>query len=356
MSPRSDAWGTAACASSGTSARRSRPISRLARRAKGWGRPSKPVRVSLFTRLLSHRWLRSSARRSGMPSFGGRRVYHNDGKETGAIEAGINRLALGYDRLVAVAIIALGAGTGTLASTVKPFATGVAADAAGVSISDGLGLRQAMCIVLVPISIGYVIWYGNRVRNDPVKSYVPTHLGRSRTHGRPSPRANSAYRRDIGFASGERRNRNASRRKRRGRGRNGSRPRCARLDEQGEVDHRHLLSNLCRHDLRIHPCGDVSGIAFNADFALPTLGHFYFTDASALFLVAAVITSRCHSPTRRAVPRRIDASQGGRRAARRPASEGDGESRSVSGPYSGRSPTRVTRSTRRYRPPWSGTA
>ena len=48
-------------------------------------------------------------------------------------------LALGYDRLVAVGIIALGAGTGTLASTVNPFATGVASDAAGISISDGLG-------------------------------------------------------------------------------------------------------------------------------------------------------------------------------------------------------------------------
>ena len=40
-------------------------------------------------------------------------------------------LALGYDRVVAVGIIAVGAGTGVLASTVNPFATGVASDAAG---------------------------------------------------------------------------------------------------------------------------------------------------------------------------------------------------------------------------------
>src|SRR6478735_3044502 len=39
-------------------------------------------------------------------------------------------LALGYDRMVAAAIIFLGAGTGVLASTVNPFATGVASDAA----------------------------------------------------------------------------------------------------------------------------------------------------------------------------------------------------------------------------------
>ena len=35
-------------------------------------------------------------------------------------------LALAYDRMVAVGIIALATGTGTLASTVNPFATGVA--------------------------------------------------------------------------------------------------------------------------------------------------------------------------------------------------------------------------------------
>jgi uncharacterized ion transporter superfamily protein YfcC len=59
-------------------------------------------------------------------------------------------LALKYDRMVAVSVIFLGAGTGVLASTVNPFATGVASDAAGISITDGLGLRLAMWIVLVP--------------------------------------------------------------------------------------------------------------------------------------------------------------------------------------------------------------
>ena len=43
-------------------------------------------------------------------------------------------LALGYDRMVAAAIIFLGAGTGVLCSTVNPFATGVASDAAGISL------------------------------------------------------------------------------------------------------------------------------------------------------------------------------------------------------------------------------
>lgn len=47
-------------------------------------------------------------------------------------------LALGYDRLVAAAAAILGAGVGVLCSTVNPFATGVAASAAGISLGDGI--------------------------------------------------------------------------------------------------------------------------------------------------------------------------------------------------------------------------
>src|SRR5207248_1147603 len=62
-------------------------------------------------------------------------------------------LALGYDRLVAASIIFLGAGSGVIGSTVNPFATGVASDAAGISIGDGIGLRIALWIVLVAAAI-----------------------------------------------------------------------------------------------------------------------------------------------------------------------------------------------------------
>ena len=81
-------------------------------------------------------------------------------------------LALGYDRMVAAAIIFLGAGTGVLASTVNPFATGVASDAAGISIGDGIGLRIAMWVVLVAA--------GHRLR-PPLRApgAQPTRRGRS---------------------------------------------------------------------------------------------------------------------------------------------------------------------------------
>lgn len=47
-------------------------------------------------------------------------------------------LAAGYDAVVGVAVILLGAGAGVIASTVNPFATGIAAGFAGVSLGEGL--------------------------------------------------------------------------------------------------------------------------------------------------------------------------------------------------------------------------
>jgi uncharacterized ion transporter superfamily protein YfcC len=82
-------------------------------------------------------------------------------------------IALGYDRLVGVGIIMVGAGVGTLASTVNPFATGVASDAAGVALGNGIGLRLIMYVVLATLTVTYVLWYARRVKGDPAKSMVP---------------------------------------------------------------------------------------------------------------------------------------------------------------------------------------
>lgn len=79
-------------------------------------------------------------------------------------------LSLGYDRMVAAATILIGAGIGVLASTVNPFATGVASDAAGVSIGNGIGFRLLMYLVLVPIGVLFVVRYARRVKADPSRS------------------------------------------------------------------------------------------------------------------------------------------------------------------------------------------
>jgi uncharacterized ion transporter superfamily protein YfcC len=79
-------------------------------------------------------------------------------------------LSLGYDRLTAASVILLGAGIGTLASTVNPFATGAASGAADISIGDGIGLRLLMYVVLTSVVIAYVVRYATRVKRDPSRS------------------------------------------------------------------------------------------------------------------------------------------------------------------------------------------
>lgn len=79
-------------------------------------------------------------------------------------------LALGYDRMVAASVILLGAGVGVMASTINPFATGVASDAADISLSDGLGYRVLMYIVLTSVTIAYVVRYARKVKRDPAAS------------------------------------------------------------------------------------------------------------------------------------------------------------------------------------------
>jgi len=82
-------------------------------------------------------------------------------------------IGLGYDRLVGVGIIMVGAGVGTLASTVNPFATGVASDAADVALGNGIGLRLIMYVVFTAIAVLYVLWYARRVKADPARSMAP---------------------------------------------------------------------------------------------------------------------------------------------------------------------------------------
>jgi uncharacterized ion transporter superfamily protein YfcC len=81
-------------------------------------------------------------------------------------------LALGFDRVTGAAIIFLGAGAGVLASTVNPFATGVASDAAGIGVGDGIGLRVVMWFAIVGAAIAYVLRYAYRVRSDASHSVL----------------------------------------------------------------------------------------------------------------------------------------------------------------------------------------
>ncbi|MGF3084358.1 YfcC family protein, partial [Streptococcus pyogenes] len=81
-------------------------------------------------------------------------------------------IAVGFDSIVAVAIILIGSQIGCLASTINPFATGVAADAAGVSIADGMIWRVIQWVILVGMSIWFVYNYASKIEEDPSKSLV----------------------------------------------------------------------------------------------------------------------------------------------------------------------------------------
>ncbi|MCP9959970.1 YfcC family protein [Streptomyces sudanensis] len=82
-------------------------------------------------------------------------------------------LSLGYDRMVAAAVIMVGAGVGTLASTVNPFATGVASDSAGIGTGEGIVLRLLMWACLTALAAAYVVRYARRVAEDPSRSLTP---------------------------------------------------------------------------------------------------------------------------------------------------------------------------------------
>lgn len=81
-------------------------------------------------------------------------------------------IAAGYDAFTGVAVIMIGAGIGVLASTVNPFATGIASGFAGISIADGLVSRLIILVVGTAISIVFVLRYAEKVKKDPTKSLV----------------------------------------------------------------------------------------------------------------------------------------------------------------------------------------
>jgi len=81
-------------------------------------------------------------------------------------------IVAGYDSVTGVAIIMIGAGMGTLGSTINPFATVIAANAAGVPFTDGILLRLAILVLGWLICVAFVMRYAERVRQDPSKSIV----------------------------------------------------------------------------------------------------------------------------------------------------------------------------------------
>src|SRR5699024_10293508 len=80
--------------------------------------------------------------------------------------------ALGFDALVGIAMINLGAAIGFYSGFMNPFSVGVAQGIAELPTFSGIGLRIALFIVLWIVTSAYVVRYAQRVKKDPTQSLV----------------------------------------------------------------------------------------------------------------------------------------------------------------------------------------
>lgn len=81
-------------------------------------------------------------------------------------------LVAGFDRLTAVAVIFLGINVGVVASTVNPFTTIIASNAAQTPFVNGLLPRVAVLVIGLLFASAYVMRYARRVKSDPAASLV----------------------------------------------------------------------------------------------------------------------------------------------------------------------------------------
>lgn len=80
--------------------------------------------------------------------------------------------ALGYDAIVGMAIVSLGAAAGFTSGFMNPFTVGVAQGIAEVPMFSGIGMRLVIWVCTLLIVIVYIYRYANKVKSDPMNSLV----------------------------------------------------------------------------------------------------------------------------------------------------------------------------------------
>ncbi|TMM54197.1 YfcC family protein [Sulfitobacter sabulilitoris] len=91
-------------------------------------------------------------------------------------------LRAGCDAVTGVAVILIGAGIGVLGSTINPFATIIASNAASIAFTVGMALRLGLLIGGLAICIAYVTLYARRVKADNARSVVSGQWAAHRRH------------------------------------------------------------------------------------------------------------------------------------------------------------------------------
>lgn len=76
-------------------------------------------------------------------------------------------LRMGFDSLTAVGIIFCAAASGYGGAITNAFTTGIAQSIAGLPMFSGMGLRIAVFVTLLSVSIIYVTWHALRVKKNP---------------------------------------------------------------------------------------------------------------------------------------------------------------------------------------------
>ena len=77
---------------------------------------------------------------------------------------------IGYDSIVAAAIVLVGTSAGFTAAFMNPFTVGVAQEIAEVKVYSGMGLRMVFLAIFLTISILYVMNYARKIKKDPTLS------------------------------------------------------------------------------------------------------------------------------------------------------------------------------------------
>lgn len=78
----------------------------------------------------------------------------------------------GYNVIVCIAALYMGSSIGTMFSTVNPFSSVIASNAAGITFTNGLMFRAVGLVIATTITVAYIIRYAERIKKDPTKSLI----------------------------------------------------------------------------------------------------------------------------------------------------------------------------------------
>lgn len=84
-------------------------------------------------------------------------------------------IAMGYDAIVGLAIIAVGSGLGYSGAAMNPFTVGVAQGIAELPAMSGIGYRVICHIAMITVASIYTMRYALKIQENPTKSLVYGH-------------------------------------------------------------------------------------------------------------------------------------------------------------------------------------